>query len=182
MRKTSQRLADGREIIYYDSAAIGLRRAKDLREIGPVAVSSELRCDPLLGIWVMYASHRQDRTYLPAAQDCPLCPSTDDHLTEVPEHDYQVVVFENRFPALTGPPPGKVRAEPPIGDLVDCTGTSLLAERSGAGRCEVVCYTADHNAAFHELEPGRIDLVLDALIDRTPRAGRTRRRRAGVLF
>ncbi len=119
----------------------------------------------------MYASHRQDRTYLPAAQDCPLCPSTDDHLTEVPEHDYQVVVFENRFPALTGPPPGKVRAEPPIGDLVDCTGTSLLAERSGAGRCEVVCYTADHNAAFHELEPGRIDLVLDALIDRTRELG-----------
>jgi UDPglucose--hexose-1-phosphate uridylyltransferase len=186
VRKTSQRLADDREIIYYDSAAVGLRQAKDLRDIGSVAVSSELRRDPLLGMWVMYASHRQDRTYLPAARDCPLCPSTDDHLTEVPEHDYEVVVFENRFPALKAPAPETVRAETvraetvraetvraeqPIGALVDCTGASLLAERAGAGRCEVVCYTADHNAAFHELTPSRIDLVLEALIDRTRELG-----------
>ncbi len=142
MRKTSQRLADSREIIYYDAADAGPRQAKDLRDISPVAVSSELRRDPLLGMWVMYASHRQDRTYLPAVQDCPLCPSTDSRLTEVPEHDYEVVVFENRFPAL-----------------------------AGAGRCEVVCYTADHGAAFHELKPDRIDLVLDALIDRTLQLG-----------
>jgi UDPglucose--hexose-1-phosphate uridylyltransferase len=171
VRKTIQRLADDREIIYYDSAAVGLRQAKDLRDIGSVAVSSELRRDPLLGMWVMYASHRQDRTYLPAAWDCPLCPSTDDHLTEVPEHDYEVVVFENRFPALTAPPPETVRAGQPLGALVDCTGASLLAERPGAGRCEVVCYTADHNAAFHELTPSRIDLVLEALIDRTRELG-----------
>ncbi len=111
VRKTSQRLADDREIIYYDSAAVGLRQAKDSRVIGPVTVSSELRRDPLLGMWVMYASHRQDRTYLPAERDCPLCPSTDDHLTEVPEHDYEVVVFENRFPALKAPPLETVRAE-----------------------------------------------------------------------
>ena len=176
MRKTSQRLADDREIIYYDSAAVGLRQAKDFRDIGSVTVSSELRRDPLLGMWVMYASHRQDRTYLPAARDCPLCPSTDDHLTEVPEHDYEVVVFENRFPALKAPPletvrAETVRAEQPVGALVDCTGASLLAERPGAGRCEVVCYTADHNAAFHELTPSRIDLVLEALIDRTRELG-----------
>jgi UDPglucose--hexose-1-phosphate uridylyltransferase len=186
VRKTSQRLADDREIIYYDSAAVGLRQAKDSRDIGSVTVSSELRRDPLLGMWVMYASHRQDRTYLPAARDCPLCPSTDDHLTEVPEHDYEVVVFENRFPALKAPAPETVRAETvraetvraetvraeqPIGALVDCTGASLLAERAGAGRCEVVCYTADHNAAFHELTPSRIDLVLEALIDRTRELG-----------
>ena len=37
--------------------------------------------------------------------------------------------------------------------------------------CEVVCYTADHNAAFHELTPSRIDLVLEALIDRTRELG-----------
>jgi UDPglucose--hexose-1-phosphate uridylyltransferase len=181
VRKTSQRLADDREIIYYDSAAVGLRQAKDFRDIGSVTVSSELRRDPLLGMWVMYASHRQDRTYLPAERDCPLCPSTDDHLTEVPEHDYEVVVFENRFPALKAPPletvraetvrAETVRAEQAIGALVDCTGASLLAERPGAGRCEVVCYTADHNAAFHELTPSRIDLVLEALIDRTRELG-----------
>ena len=171
MKRTSQRLADNREIIYYDAADVGLRQAKDLRDISPVAVSSELRRDPLLGMWVMYASHRQDRTYLPAVQDCPLCPSTDSRLTEVPEHDYEVVVFENRFPALAAPAPGTVAAEPPHGVLEEAPWRSLLAESPGAGRCEVVCYTSDHGAAFHELKPDRIDLVLDALIDRTRQLG-----------
>ena len=170
MRKTSQRLADDREIIYYDAVGDAPRQAKDLRDISPVGVSSELRRDPLLGMWVMYASHRQDRTYLPAAQDCPLCPSTDDHMTEVPEHDYEVVVFENRFPALAAPPPEVPGAGPPPGALA-ATGAGLLAESPGAGRCEVVCYTADHAAAFHDLKPERIDLVLDALIDRTVELG-----------
>jgi UDPglucose--hexose-1-phosphate uridylyltransferase len=122
-------------------------------------------------MWVMYASHRQDRTYLPAAQDCPLCPSTEDHLTEVPERDYEVVVFENRFPALAAPTLGTGTP----GHAHEATGTAsepaLLAESPGAGRCEVVCYTADHDAAFYELKPARIKLVLDALIDRTSQLG-----------
>ena len=171
MRKTSKRLADNREIIYYDTAAVAPRQAKDLRDISPVAVSSELRRDPLLGMSVMYASHRQDRTYLPAVQDCPLCPSTDARLTEVPEHDYEVVVFENRFPALAAPPHETIGAEQPHGAPAGGTQRSLLAESPGAGRCEVVCYTADHDAAFHELKPDRIDLVLDALTDRTLELG-----------
>jgi UDPglucose--hexose-1-phosphate uridylyltransferase len=116
----------------------------------------------------MYASHRQDRTYLPAAEDCPLCPSTEDRLTEIPEADYEVVVFENRFPALA-PTVGEgaggeagARAGRLEGPVVE-----LWAERPGAGRCEVVCYTADHDAAFYELKPEQVALVLDALVDRT---------------
>ncbi len=172
MRKTSQRLADGREIIYYDIATVAERRAEDLRDISPVAVSSELRRDPLLGMWVMYASHRQDRTYLPAAQDCPLCPSTVDRPTEVPESDYEVVVFENRFPALAAPSRETGTEQEPHQELGTAPGpATLLAESPGAGRCEVVCYTSDHDAAFHELKPDRIDLVLDALIDRTSQLG-----------
>lgn len=175
MRKTSKRLADGREIIYYDIVASAPRCAEDHRDIGPVAVSSELRHDPLMGMWVMYASHRQDRMYLPAAQDCPLCPSTEDHLTEVPERDYEVVVFENRFPALASPPPETGAAgpahRPPRPAPVSTPGAGLLVTNPGAGRCEVVCYTADHDAAFYQLKPERIDLVLDALTDRTCELG-----------
>jgi UDPglucose--hexose-1-phosphate uridylyltransferase len=171
VRKTSNRLADGREIIYYDLATVAPRQAKDLRDIGPVAASTELRHDPLLGMWVMYASHRQDRTYLPAARDCPLCPSTIDRLTEVPESDYEVVVFENRFPALASPPAGAGTVEPPGDGPAVAPGPTLLVTRPGAGRCEVVCYTADHDAAFHELGPERIDLVLEALTDRTAQLG-----------
>jgi UDPglucose--hexose-1-phosphate uridylyltransferase len=173
VRKTNKRLADGREIIYYDAATIAERTAEDRRDLTPVAVSSGLRWDPLLGEWVMYASHRQTRTYLPAPEDCPLCPSRPDHPTEVPDMDYEVVVFENRFPALA-PPPARPRSGPAHA-TEEALGAEpnggLVVEREGAGRCEVVCYTADHDASFAELKPERVNLVLEALVDRTGELG-----------
>lgn len=189
MRKTSNRLADGREIVYYDALTTAERDAKDRRDLGAVGLSTGLRYDALLGVWVMYASHRQDRTYLPSARDCPLCPSTSDHLTEVPESDYEVVVFENRFPALSqpsgetqpegpaagdhdGPEEGRPWAPVAAGGASEGRAqSSLLPERPAAGRCEVVCYTADHDASFAELGPDRVGLVLDALVDRTVELG-----------
>ena len=39
--------------------------------------------------------------------------------------------------------------------------------RPGAGRCEVVCFTADHDASFANLDRGQGRLVLDAWTDRT---------------
>jgi UDPglucose--hexose-1-phosphate uridylyltransferase len=142
VRKTSRRLADGREITYYDAVTTAERNAVDGRDLPPLTVETELRYDLLLRSWVMYASHRQTRTYLPAADDCPLCPSRPGHPTEIPEADYEVVVFDNRFPAL-----------------------------SGNGRCEVVCYTSDHNSSFAQLSPERVSLLLEALIDQTTTLG-----------
>jgi galactose-1-phosphate uridylyltransferase len=65
-----------------------------------VHVQSQARRDQLLGEWVIIASHRQDRTFQPAAGQCPLCPSSAGSLTEMPAPDFEVVVFENRFPTL----------------------------------------------------------------------------------
>ena len=183
VRKTSNRLADGREIIYYDHLPAPERRAQDGRPLGPLAASSELRYDPLLENWVMFASHRQDRTYLPAAADCPLCPTTPGHPTEIPESNYQVVVFENRFPALTATPgpvtasvtgPVTASAAGPDGGAGTASagpGAGLLRGRPSAGRCEVVCYTDDHDASFADLAPERADLVLSALEDRSRELG-----------
>ena len=39
--------------------------------------------------------------------------------------------------------------------------------RPGVGRCEVVCFTSDHNSSFGALPPARVRTVLDALADRT---------------
>ncbi|CAG6399365.1 galactose-1-phosphate uridylyltransferase [Streptomyces cocklensis] len=142
MKKTTTRLADGRELIYYDAedtADAVVRDAVDRRPLEPVATHSELRQDRLLGDTVAIASHRQGRTYHPPADECPLCPSTQDRLSEIPDTDYEVVVFENRFPSLAG----------------------------DAGRCEVVCFTSDHDASFADLTEARARLVLDAWIDRT---------------
>ncbi|OBQ48603.1 galactose-1-phosphate uridylyltransferase [Streptomyces sp. H-KF8] len=139
MKKTSTRLADGRELIYYDLSDATVRDAADRRPLDATVTTSEIRRDPLLGDSVAVASHRQGRTYHPPADECPLCPSEGDRLSEIPDSSYDVVVFENRFPSLAG----------------------------DAGRCEVVCFTSDHNASFGSLSEEQARLVLDAWTDRT---------------
>ncbi len=60
----------------------------------------ELRFDPLREEWVAYNTERNDRTFLPTSF-CPLCPSGAGGDSEIQLDDFEVVVFENRFPALT---------------------------------------------------------------------------------
>lgn len=139
VKKTSTRLADGRELIYYDSRDDAVRDAVDRRPLDPTVTTSEVRRDPLLGDSVAIASHRQGRTYHPPANECPLCPSEGDRLSEIPDSSYDVVVFENRFPSLAG----------------------------DSGRCEVVCFTSDHDSSFADLTEEQAGLVLEAWTDRT---------------
>ncbi|QHC20671.1 galactose-1-phosphate uridylyltransferase [Streptomyces sp. GS7] len=139
MKKTATRLADGRELIYYDAADDVVRDAPDHRPLDPVATAAEIRHDRLLGDSVAVASHRQARTYHPPADECPLCPSRDGRHSEIPAADYDVAVFENRFPSLAG----------------------------DHGRCEVVCFTSDHDASFADLTEEQAALVLEAWTDRT---------------
>jgi hypothetical protein len=62
---------------------------------------SELRWNPLLGEWTATATHRQDRTFFPPPGYCPLCPTKKGGFpTEIPAEDYDIVVFENKFPSL----------------------------------------------------------------------------------
>jgi galactose-1-phosphate uridylyltransferase (family 1) len=160
--RTSRRLADGREIIYFDAGTGDRavpRDAVDTRDLPPVATRSQLRYDALLGEWVAIASHRQTRTFLPPADECPLDPSGPGRATEIPESDYQVVVFENRFPSLAT---GVDRNVPPT-----APGNPLAELRPGYGRCEVVCFTSDHDRVFAELGPDRARLVVDVWADRT---------------
>ncbi|WP_369165128.1 galactose-1-phosphate uridylyltransferase [Streptomyces sp. AFD10] len=139
MKKTVTTLADGRELIYYDVADDTVRDAVDQRPLDAVSTSSEVRHDPLLGDAVAIASHRQARTYHPPADACPLCPTRDGRHSEIPEDHYDVAVFENRFPSLAG----------------------------DSGRCEVVCFTSDHDASFADLTEEQAALVLAAWTDRT---------------
>jgi UDPglucose--hexose-1-phosphate uridylyltransferase len=155
VRKTTTRLSDGRELIYFDATARAGRDAPDRRKLAAAVADCQLRYDPLLRTWVMYGAHRQDRNFLPAAADCPLCPSAGGRRTEIPATDYEVVVFENRYPALAESPG---RAPQP---------GAVLPVRPSAGRCEVICFTSDHDASFADLSPDRVRLVTEALIDRT---------------
>jgi UDPglucose--hexose-1-phosphate uridylyltransferase len=100
IRKTSVTLADGRELMYFGAIPERPAGYPDRRQLAAVHVQSQARWDRLLGEWVVIASHRQDRTFQPADGQCPLCPSTAGSRTEIPAPEYEVVVFENRFPTL----------------------------------------------------------------------------------
>jgi UDPglucose--hexose-1-phosphate uridylyltransferase len=66
------------------------------------------------------------------------------------------VVFQNRFPSFAGAK-GSTAGEAPDG----------MTEGPAVGRCEVVCFTSDHDSSFSALTPGRVRTVLEAWIDRT---------------
>jgi UDPglucose--hexose-1-phosphate uridylyltransferase len=163
VKKASITLADGRELIYFGDQADEAASYPDLRRLPRIEVSSQVRHDPLLGEWVIVAGHRQDRTFMPPADHCPLDPSTPERLTEIPAPSYQVVVFENRFPSLV--PGGGVGAGVPGGGRDGPDG--LLATRPGNGRCEVVCFSENHTASFADLTHDQAALVLAAWIDRS---------------
>ena len=140
-------LADGREILYFDDP--GTDRSDptpDGRSMPPRAGPTELRADRLTDEQVIVAAARQSRTFLPAAAECPLCPSRDGAPTEVPDSDYDVVVFENRFPSLPA--------------ATETTGSLL-------GRAEVICFDADHDASFAMLPATRLATIGAAWAHRT---------------
>lgn len=155
--RTSRTMNDGRIIRYYDTAGQA-RTAKDQRPEEDQPGIGELRLDPLVNEWVAMAAHRQGRIFLPPKELCPLCPTTGELLTEIPEGDFEVVVFDNRSPSL----------RPPAGDfaLPDLVGADT-DEGAAAGKCEVICFTADHGGSFKLLSPQRVRTLLEAWRDRT---------------
>ena len=178
MRKTQMRLSDGRELIYFDESDTETRNITDPRRPAPRPVSGGLRYDATLDEWVTMAGHRQDRTYLPPDDQCPLCPSAEGRHTEIPSSAYDVVVFENRFPTFSHPAAPVAAGGQPDGEAAS-GGTpagsapagrplpALHAAQPAVGRCEVVCYTSDHNASLAALPPQRMRTVLEAWVDRT---------------
>jgi UDPglucose--hexose-1-phosphate uridylyltransferase len=91
---------------------------------------SELRYEELRGEEVVYAIHRQDRTFLPSRDHCPLCPTVPGGpQTEIPFAAFEIAVFDNRFPAFEAP----------------------------EGAAEVVVYSDDHDASLGTLAPARVE-------------------------
>jgi UDPglucose--hexose-1-phosphate uridylyltransferase len=94
---------------------------------------SEERFNELRGEPVVYAIHRQDRTFLPAREHCPLDPTLPGGPeTEIPRETFEIAVFENRFPAFTAP----------------------------RGAAEVIVYTPDHDASFGSLAAERAEALM----------------------
>src|SRR3979411_355040 len=108
----------------------------------------ELRFDPLRSQWVAFATERNDRTFLPT-DFCPLCPPGDGGASEVPLDGFEVVAFENRFPAF-GP---DLRGGRPV-------------RPSESGGCEGIVYTPEHKPTLAQLPLDRVSLLVDVWADR----------------
>ena len=103
---------------------------------------------------ITYATHRNTRTYLPPADQCPLCASKPGNPTEIPDHDYNVAVFENRFPSFAE---GRTPASPARAAPGPRGRGGLLHQRP--------------QPAVHRLPPGQARLVVDTWADRTAELG-----------
>jgi UDPglucose--hexose-1-phosphate uridylyltransferase len=94
---------------------------------------SDLRFNELRGEEVVYAIDRQDRTFLPARELCPLDPTRPGGPpTEIPLEAFQIAVFDNRFPAFEEP----------------------------GGAAEVLVYTDRHDGSFATLSAERAEALM----------------------
>lgn len=122
---------------------------------------SEMRWNPVMGEWVVTATHRQDRTFLPPAGYCPLCPTEEGGFpTEIPEPDYDFVVFENKFPSLQRTPP-----EPAV------QGDDFYPVEPAQGTCEVVLYSSSHTATMTDMPVEKLEQLVYVWKDRYAELG-----------
>jgi UDPglucose--hexose-1-phosphate uridylyltransferase len=159
------RLADGRELIYFDDRGSTLpedRRA-DERDLDPRPPTATMRLDLLTGDWVSIASARQNRAFLPPAEADPLAPQTPTNPSEIPDR-YDVAVFENRSPSF-GPATGDAPDAPE--GLDDLTTLGVGRTRTSVGRCEVVCFSPETTGSFATLGENRVRTVVEAWAQRT---------------
>lgn len=162
-RKVIDYLSDGRQIIYFDDENSDLpqTRKKDRRDKNARPDVAEMRLDVLTGDWISIAAARQSRAFLPPENQCPLCPTSEGNLSEVPD-DFNVVVFENKSPSF-----GPV--------LLDNAGTGysnvppliLGKTLKSVGRCEVVVFSSEHTGSLAELPTTRLRTLIDVWADRT---------------
>ncbi len=110
---------------------------------------SEQRFNELRGEEVLYAIQRQDRTFLPPEDHCPLCPtparphvpahphtvnpqSEDFVETEIPVATFEIAVFDNLYPTFRAP----------------------------QGAAEVIVYTDSHHGSLGTLAPARAEALM----------------------
>lgn len=154
MYKKSLQKPDGRPLYLYSTSPI----EDDITATNPVndgvKPSPHQRWHPLRREWVIYASHRQNRTFLPPKDYSPLAVTkSKDFPTEMPRGDYEVAVFENLFPSLNL----STKDEPIL----------TVPTQPSTGICEVVVFTQDPETSLGHLPVERIELILRVLAERT---------------
>lgn len=149
---------DGRALRLYSHTPI----TGDIVAPSPFAdalhANPHMRWHPLRGEWITYAGYRQTRTFLPPPEYNPLAVTQSaDNPTELPPGDWEVAVFDNRFPSLS------LEAH----DAPDL----IVPTEPSTGKCEVVVFTQDANASLGALPLPHIALLLEVWAERTREIG-----------
>jgi len=98
----------------------------------------------------MVAPGRQSRPIIEGdTSGCPFCPGSG----KVPDH-YDVLAYDNDFPALTTEPPEPV-VQP-----------SLYRSAPAYGKCEVILYSPSHTATLAELPLEKVRKLVDLWVER----------------
>lgn len=152
------RKPDGRKLKLYSRFPIaeGIIAPSPGQE--PIQANPHLRWHPLRGEWVAYASHRQERTFMPPPEYNPLAPTINANFpTELPVGNYDIAVFDNRFPSMQ---PYSQGAPDLIVETVPANGV-----------CEVVVFTQDPNTSLAALPLDHLTLLFQVWADRTRAIG-----------
>jgi UDPglucose--hexose-1-phosphate uridylyltransferase len=152
------RKPDGRALTLYSRRPIDAALTAPSPFAQPLEGKPHMRWHPLRGEWVTYAAYRQDRTFLPPPEYNPFAVTvSDSNPTEVPQGDWDIAVFDNRFPSL---------------DLDSAHAPSLaVPTRPAKGKCEVVVFTQDPDASLAALPLDHIELLISVWADRTKNLG-----------
>lgn len=150
---------------------------------------SELRQDPVTGVWTVLAPGRAGRPKdfsrtpdeVADAADCPFCAG---HESMTPparleialpgQHDWTVRVFENRFPSLSA-----ADDDEGLGTL---DAPAPYRGRPGFGVHEVIVETPRHGEGLADFSPAHAAALVDAYADRIAHWRGDGRFSAAVLF
>lgn len=112
---------------------------------------AELRYNPFTKDHIMVASNRQGRPQMPKNW-CPFCPGDDND--KVPK-DFDVLKYDNDFPALSTTPP-----------TPDDVATDFFKVAPSYGKCEVILYSKEHNGLVRDLADDHMSKLVDLWCER----------------
>jgi len=114
---------------------------------------AELRWNPLKNDWVMINSNRQSRPVMPVGY-CPFCPGPDKNKLPL---DYDVLKYDNDFPALSQNPPEPNKM----------TGDSkIYLTKPMYGKCEIILFSPEHDSSLCDFSVEHIQKIVNLWIER----------------
>ena len=173
-------LADGRELIYFDDADTTLpaERAVDERALDPAPRDRAHAPGPAHRRVDLDRGGPAEPRLPPAGRPRPARTADGPATRRRSRATYDVAVFENRSPSF-----GPELAAPDASSadaLADLRRVGLERTSTSVGRCEVVCFSPEHEGSFGTLSVSRARTVIEAWAQRTAALSALPGRRGGV--